>query len=63
MFTKIVRTNEFMIFLILVALSVLVGLINPAFFSISTIFDTLRASIFYFILAFALLPIVIAGGV
>ena len=63
MLSKIVKTNEFIIFLILVCLSIVVGLINPAFFSISTIFDTLRASIVYFIMAFGLLPIVIAGGV
>lgn len=52
-----------MVFLILVSLSAIVGSINPAFFSISTIFDTLRASIVYFIMAFGLLPIVIMGGV
>ena len=63
MLKKIVRTNEFIIFLILVGLSVVVGLINPVFFTISTIFDTLRASIVYFIMAFGLLPIIIAGGV
>lgn len=63
MFRKIVATNEFVIFMILVVLSLVVGLVNPAFFSISTVFDTLRASIVYFIMAFGLLPIIIAGGV
>lgn len=63
MLNKIVRTTEFSVFLILVGLSIVVGLINPAFFSISTLFDTLRASIVYFIMALGLLPIVIAGGV
>ena len=63
MVKKLLRTNEFIIFLILVALSIVVGVINPAFFSISTIFDTMRASIVYFIMAFGLLPIIIAGGV
>jgi simple sugar transport system permease protein len=63
MLNKILRTNEFIVFLILVALSVVVGAINPAFFTISTLFDTLRASIVYFIMAFGLLPIIIAGGV
>lgn len=60
---KIFKTNEFIVFLILVALSVVVGAINPAFFTISTLFDTLRASIVYFIMAFGLLPVIIAGGV
>jgi simple sugar transport system permease protein len=63
MLNKIVRTNEFVVFLILVALSLVVGLVNPAFFSISTLFDILRASIVYFIMAFGLLPIIIYGGI
>lgn len=63
MLNKIVKTNEFIIFLILVVLSLVVGLVNPAFFSISTVFDTLRASIVFFIMAFGLLPIIIAGGI
>lgn len=63
MLNKILKTNEFIIFLILVALSLAVGLVNPAFFSISTLFDTLRASIVFFIMAFGLLPILIAGGI
>jgi simple sugar transport system permease protein len=63
MLNKIIKTNEFVVFLILVALSVVVGLVNPAFFSISTVFDILRASNVYFIMAFGLLPIIIAGGI
>ena len=61
--SKLFKTNEFIVLLILIALSVVVGAINPAFFTISTLFDTLRASIVYFIMAFGLLPIIIAGGV
>jgi simple sugar transport system permease protein len=60
---KFLKTNEFIVFLILVALSIVVGAINPAFFTVSTLFDTMRASIVYFIMAFGLLPIIIAGGV
>lgn len=63
MFKKILRSNEFVIFLILVGLSLAIGLVNPAFFSISTVFDTLRASIVFFIMAYGLLPIIIAGGI
>lgn len=63
MLNKIIRTNEFVIFVILVCLSLVVGLVNPAFFSISTVFDILRASIVYFIMAFGLLPIIISGGI
>src|SRR5512139_1420780 len=63
MLNKIVRSNEFVIFLILVFLSLAIGLINPAFFSISTVFDTLRSSIVFFIMALGLLPIIISGGI
>lgn len=63
MLKQAVRTHEFIIFLILVALSLVVGIINPAFFSISTLFDTLRASIVYFIMSYGVLPLMIAGGV
>ncbi len=61
--SKIVKTREFVVFIILVGLSLIVGLINPAFFSISTVFDTLRAAIVYFIMAFGVLPIIISGGI
>lgn len=63
MLKKILRTQEFIVFLILVILSIIIGAINPAFFSISTIFDVLRASNVYFIMAFGLLPIIISGGI
>jgi simple sugar transport system permease protein len=63
MIKKLLKTNEFVVFLILVGLSVVIQLINPAFFTISTLFDTLRGATVYYILAFALLPIIIAGGV
>jgi len=63
MLTKIIRSNEFIVFLILVFLCLAIGLVNPAFFSISTIFDVLRASIVYFIMALGLLPIIIYGGI
>jgi simple sugar transport system permease protein len=60
---KILKTNEFIVFLILVGLSIVVGAVNPAFFSLATLFDTLRGSIVYFIMAFGLLPLMIAGGI
>lgn len=63
MIRKIINTNEFVVLLILLVLFIVVSLINPAFFSIATLFDTLRASIVYFFLAFGLLPIIISGGV
>ncbi len=63
MIQKLLKTNEFIVFLILVGLSIVIGLVNPAFFTLATVFDTLRGATVYYILAFALLPIIIAGGV
>ena len=44
------------------ALQYVIGLINPAFFSIGTLFDVIRNQTVYILLAFALLPVVILGG-
>ena len=63
MIKKIVRSNEFVTFLIIVVLSLVIGMVNPTFFSISTVFDVLRASNVYAIMAFGLLMVVILGGV
>lgn len=63
MLKKITKSNEFITFLIIVFLSILIGIINPAFFTISTLFDILRASNVYNIMAFGLLLVVILGGV
>lgn len=60
---KFIKSNEFIILLILITLSIAVGLVNPAFFSISTIFDIARSSVVYFIMAYGLLSIIIAGGI
>lgn len=49
--------------MILIGLSIVVGLINPKFLQISTLFDTLHGGIVYYIMAFGLLPIIISGGV
>ncbi len=63
MIKKIVRSNEFVPFVIIVILSVVIGMVNPTFFSISTVFDVLRASNVYAIMAFGLLLVVILGDV
>ena len=63
MLKNILRSNEFVIFMIIVALSLTIGWINPAFYSLATVFDIIRASIVYFIMAYGLLPIIIAGGI
>lgn len=63
MLKKIVKSNEFITFLILVVLSLAIGLKTPAFFSLATVFDVLRSSVVYSIMAFGLLLIVISGGI
>lgn len=63
MLKKIIKSNEFITFLIIIFLSILIGIINPAFFLVSTIFDVLRASNVYNIMAFGLLLVVILGGI
>lgn len=63
MIKQILKSNEFLVLLIIIALSVVVGSINPQFFTIASLFDLIRASNVYTLLAFALLPVVILGGV
>lgn len=62
-FKRVLRTNEFVTFLIIVFLSTVIGIINPTFLSISTVFEVLRASNVYAIMAFGLLLVIILGGV
>jgi simple sugar transport system permease protein len=63
MLKKIIKSSEFITFSIIVLLSLVIGLINPAFFSLATLFDVLRASIVVNIMAFGLLLVIIAGGI
>lgn len=63
MVKRILRSNEFLVFLIIIVLSAVVGSINPNFLTIASLFDLVRSSNVYIILAFALLPVVILGGV
>ena len=60
---KIFRSYEFFLVLLLAAIAVAIGLINPAFFSVGTLFDVIRIQTIYILLAFGLLPVVILGGV
>jgi len=60
---KLFRTYEFFLVLLLTAIAVAIGLINPAFFSVGTLFDIIRIQTIFILLAFGLLPVVILGGV
>lgn len=63
MLKKIIKSNEFVTFSVIVILSIIIGSINKAFFSLATVFDILRASIVISIMAFGLLPVIISGSV
>jgi simple sugar transport system permease protein len=59
----IFKTYEFFLFLLILAFALIIGFINPAFFSIGTFFDVIRIQTVYILMAFGLLPVVILGGV
>lgn len=53
---------EFVLASLLSLFVIIIGLINPAFFTIGTLFDVIRNQTIYLILALGLLPVVILGG-
>ncbi len=60
---KFYKTYEFFLLILLVVFAVVIGLINPAFFSVGTLFDVIRIQTVYVLMAFGLLPVIILGGV
>jgi len=63
MLKKIIKSNEFITFAVIVFLSLVIGSVNPAFFSLATVFDILRSSIVFSIMAFGVLLVIISGDV
>lgn len=55
--------NEGVLFLVLLVLVVTIGLLNPVFFSISSLFSILRAAIVPLIFALGVLIVMISGGI
>jgi Ribose/xylose/arabinose/galactoside ABC-type transport systems, permease components len=55
--------NEGILFLVLAALVITIGVLNPVFFSVSTLFSILRGAIVPMVLALAVLIIMISGGI
>lgn len=53
---------ESILFYLLAIFIIITGLINPAFFTLGTLFDVIRNQTIYLILALGLLPVVILGG-
>lgn len=60
---KLLGSYEFLLFCLLILFSIFIGLINPAFFSIGTLFDIIRIQTINLILALGLLSVIILGGV
>jgi simple sugar transport system permease protein len=59
---KNVINYELFLLLLLAVFAITIGLINPTFFSIGTMFDVINNQTVYILLALALLPVVILGG-
>lgn len=60
---RILRRNEFLLAATIIGLSLLIGLINPTFFTVGNLFDLLRGSIVTGIFAMAVLVVIISGGI
>ncbi len=60
---KIVLKNETLVALTIVGLSLLIGLINPAFFSVANLFDIARNCVITGIFAVGVLIVLISGGI
>jgi simple sugar transport system permease protein len=63
MLKKIIKTNEFFVAMILIALCLLIGILNPAFFTLQNFFDLCRSATVMGIFAMGALIVIISGGV
>lgn len=59
----ILRRNEFYLFLVIVAFSLVITLVNPAFLTVENMFDLLRSSSGMAILAVAFFVVLLSGGI
>ncbi len=57
------RPNELLVALAILILSLVMGLVNPAFFSLDNLFDLLRGSIVIGILALGVMIALVSGGI
>jgi simple sugar transport system permease protein len=60
---NIFKSYEFFLFALLVIISLMIGFINPAFFSWGTLFDVIRIQTVMMVMALGLLPVFIFGGI
>ena len=60
---KIVKSNEFFMFAIILVMFCIFGIINPAFFSVANLFDLSRSMVETGILALGVQVVMISGGI
>jgi len=60
---KIFKSYELFLLLLLIVVSSIIGLLNPAFFSLGTLFDVIRIQTVMMVFALGLLPVFIFGGI
>lgn len=63
MWKKLLSKNEFAVALVIAVLSLVIGLVNPAFFTVGNLFDLVRSSIVMGIFALGVLIVIISGGI
>lgn len=63
MLKKLVGRHEFLIAVIVIALSVIIGLVNPRFFSVANTFSLLRSATIMGIFSMGVLVVLISGGI
>ena len=57
------KTHEAMVLVVLITLSVFIGILNPAFFTLSHLFDVLKSSAVMGIFALGVLIVLVSGGI
>lgn len=63
MWKKLLTKNEFVVALTIVALSLVIGMVNPAFFTVGNLFDLIRSSIVTGLFALGVLIVIVSGGI
>ncbi|HHW13502.1 MAG TPA: ABC transporter permease [Firmicutes bacterium] len=63
MWKKLLTKNEFIVALLIVVLSLVIGTVNPAFFTVGNLFDLVRNSIVMGIFALGVLIVIVSGGI
>ena len=60
---RILRSNEALVAITIVVLSLVIGLTNPVFFTIGNLFDLSRNMIVMSIFAMGVLIVIVSGGI